>query len=147
MGFLSDFFKKGEDPEQSCADTVLGSLLWSEDDEAWFGEFNGHKFGLSYEGLKKPSEAVVSYAREILNDSPWLSATLAEAKKKKIEKYGRKYGDQYKSEVESLSFGRIVFYIYKGKRRIMADLEGGNEYRLWRIEYNDRNCEGIGFDS
>lgn len=147
MGFLSNLFKKGEDPAKPCSDGVLGLLQWSEDDEAWLGEFRGLKFSLAYEGLKQPSDVVITYAREILSDSSWLSSTLAEAKIKQIKKYGRNLSELHRSEVESLSFGTICFYVYKSKRRIIADLEGGKEYRAWRIEYSDRQCDGIGFDT
>ena len=142
MGFFSDLFKKGEDPEASCFDEVLGEMNWSEDDEAWAGQFNGHEFVLAYEYESKPIGPLVVYARQVMGDPAWLEATLFEAKKK-AEDY---YGKQYMSEISSLRFGVIHFSCGKHGLRIIADLEGGLADRCWRIEYADMNCEGIGFD-
>jgi hypothetical protein len=146
MGFLSSLFKKGEDPDRYCSDPVLGPLSWSEEDEAWLGEFNGLKFSLPYSRLRQPSETAVAYAREVLSDPEWLYSTLAEEKRRRIEKYGPKIAELHGAEVRSLSFGRIHFFIRKG-RRILADLEGGKDFRCWRIEYADKQCHGIGFDT
>ena len=142
MGFLSNLFKKGEEPVTPCSDEVLGGMQWSEDDESWFGEFRGAQFAIAYDGAASPSGHLIAYAREVLADRQWLESSLADAKTEAKQAYG----DFYQSEIDSLTFGRIHFYIHKGKRRIIADLEGGKDDRLWRIEYGDRHCEGIGFD-
>ncbi len=142
MGFLSNLFKKGEDPDKSCSDEVLGLMAWSEDDAAWLGDLKGTRFSVSYECTKHPSDTVVGYAREILSDPGWLASTLAEAKGRAKQRYG----DFYFPEIDSLSFGRIHFYLHEGQRRIIADLDGGKDERLWRIEYGERRCEGIGCD-
>lgn len=142
MGFFSELFKKGEEPQQSFTDGVLGSMTWSQDDEVWFGQYSGKKFSLAYEWTKTPPEALITYAREVLNNSAWLASNLAEAK----ERAKQKCGDSYVAEIDALTWGRIHFYLHKGKRRIIADLDGGKDDRSWRIEYGDRTCEGIGFD-
>jgi hypothetical protein len=143
MGFFSELFKKGEEPQRSYTDAVLGSMTWSQDDEAWFGQFGAKKFSLAYERMKTPPDLLLTYAREVLSDSAWLASSLAEAK----EGAKREYGEFYLAEIEILTLGRIRFYLHKGRRRIIADLEGGKDDRLWRIEYVDRDCEGIGFDN
>jgi hypothetical protein len=142
MGFVSKLFKKGEEPQQSCTDCVLGSMTWSQDDEAWFGQYGGKKFSLAYEWTRTPPDSLITYAREVLNDAGWLASSLAQAK----EMAKRDCGDPYLAEIDALTLGRIHFYLHKGKRRIIADLVGGMDDRLWRIEYDDRVCEGIGFD-
>lgn len=142
MGFFSELLKKGEEPQQSFTDAVLGSMTWSKDDEAWFGQHGGKNFSLAYEWTKTPPEELSTYAREVLNDSAWLASSLAEAKERAVEQCG----DFYRAEIEALTWGRIHFYLRTGKRRIIADLDGGKDDRLWRIEYGERNCEGIGFD-
>ena len=121
MGLFSNLFKKGEDPEQQYTDAVLGAMSWSEDDEAWFGEHNGIKFGLAYEWTKTPANALVAYAREVLLDTDWLTSSLAAAKKHAKE--GRDAA--YAAEVDSLTFERIHFYLHVVKRRIIAYLVGG----------------------
>ena len=142
MGLFSDLFKKGEDPEQLCTDDVLGPMTWSEDDEAWFGDHNGRKFSLAYEWTKRPPDSLVTYAREVLHDADWLASSLAGAK----ERAKKECGDAYVAEIDALSLGRIHFYLHKGKRRIIANIDGGKDDRCWRIEYDDRTCEGMGFD-
>ena len=143
MGFFAHLFRKAEDPDTNYSDPVLGPLEWSEDDEAWLGDFNSLRFSLAYDGAPRASEQVVAYAREFLADPQWLAASLAEAKKGAKDEYA----PFYDPEIDALSFGRIHFHLYKHKRRIFAELEGGRDFRAWRIEFADRHCEGIGFDS
>src|SRR5579872_7423659 len=143
MGFFSNLFKKGEEPEQTCSDDVLGPLQWSADDEAWFGEHQGRRFSLSYELTKTPQEELRVFAREFLSDLAWLDSTLDEAKRSAKDEFEKFYA----GEIEGLRWGRIHFYRYKGQPRIIADLDGGKDDRTWRIEYSGRECDGIGFDS
>ena len=35
---------------------------------------------------------------------------------------------------------------HRSGERILADLEGGKDDRLWRMEFSGDRCEGIGFD-
>ncbi|RBP45443.1 hypothetical protein DES53_103443 [Roseimicrobium gellanilyticum] len=149
MGFLSnlfDVFKKGEDPDSIYTDEVLGVTHWSDEDESWHGEYRGLKFSLDYERLKKPSDAVVAFAREVLEVPEFLVASVATEKDKEKVSLTR-HGDIYAAEVDGLTIGEIHFYLHKGKRRMFIGLEGGRDYRVWRIEYADRTCEGMGFDS
>ena len=142
MGLFSNLFKKGEAPVPTFSDSKLGAMLWSEDDEAWLGEYRGRKFGLAYEGTSAPRSELIAYAHEVLDDPEWLDASIAQAKQQVIKTYPEPSHD----EIRSLAWGAIHFYRHKGARRIIADLEGGKDYRAWRIEYHDRQCEGIGFD-
>lgn len=142
MGLFSDLFKKGEDPLPAFSDPKLGEMQWSKDDEAWLGECQNRKFGLAYEGMSTPTSELIAYAHEVLDDPAWLDASLAEAKQQAI----KEYPEPSHEEIKSLVWGSIHFYRHKGNRRIIADLDGGKDYRAWRIEYHDRQCEGIGFD-
>jgi hypothetical protein len=142
MGLFSNLFKKGEDPLPAVTDPQLGPVRWSQDDEAWLGEYKGRRFGLAYEGKSAPTSELITYAHEVLDDSPWLDSSLAEAKQQAI----KDYPESSHEEIKSLAWGAIHFYRHKGIRRIIADLDGGKDYRAWRIEYHDRQCEGIGFD-
>ena len=143
MGFFAHLFRKAETPERNYSDPVLGPLEWSEEEEAWLGDFNAHQFSLEYDGSPRASEQVVAYAREFLADPQWVEASLAEAKAAARDEYA----PSYDPEIDALTFGRIHFYIHKRNRRVFAQLLGGHDYRAWRIEYADRQCEGIGFDS
>ena len=142
MGFFSNLFKKGDEPTRQYSDAVLGTMQWCEDAESWLGEYRGTKFSLAYDGAVSPAGKLIAYAIDILADRQWLESSLANAKREAR----REYGDFYQSEIDSLAFGEIHFYLYKGNCRILGNLEGGKDDRLWRIEYGDRHCYGIGFD-
>jgi len=146
MSFISkirEAFSPGEEPAREFVDPVLGAMRWSEDDEAWIGEYNGFCFALPYERKREPGSAVVDYARETLADPRWLNDGLAQAR----ATAPRDFGQYYVDEVNSLIFGLIHFYSYKGQSRAFAELEGGRDFRCWRIEYSEKKCEGMGFDS
>ncbi len=129
--------------KKTCSDAVLGNPTnWSSDDEGWVGQHQGMVFSLAYEMKRIPSEELIHYAQDVLGDAAWLAATLEEAKrnaKNEFESY-------YDVEINGLHLGEIHFYRHKGQLRIIADLEGGKDDRLWRMEFAERHCEGIGFD-
>jgi len=132
-----------EEPMQEFIDPVLGAMKWNEEDEAWIGEYNGFQFALSYEGKQEPTLAVIEYARETLANPQWLNDSLARAK----SAAARDFGQYYLDEAHSLTIGLIHFHFYKNQPRIFAELEGGRDFRCWRIEYSGTKCEGMGFDN
>jgi hypothetical protein len=154
MGFLSELFKRdsSDDPEPIITDPVLGKMSWSDDDEAWSGSYNGFNFLISYDLKARPDETVLAYARESLNDRAWLDGSLAEAKEKHKGEIGEKNRAFYGPEMdeltwETISFGRHIRGKHQGKLYIFASLASGRDYRAWRIEFVQRTCEGMGFDS
>ena len=140
---IREDFGLGEEPIPEFVDPVLGAMKWSEDDEAWIGEYNGFRFALSYERKREPALAIVEYARRTLANPQWLNDGLAQAR----AAAPRDFGQYYLDEAQSLIFGLIHFLSYKGQSRIFAELEGGRDLRCWRIEYSEMKCEGMGFDS
>ncbi len=124
-------------------DPILGQTEWSEDDEAWCGEFEGFRITISYEWTKEPDPGLVEYAREILRSQNWLTDCLEREKTTAKSEYG----DDYSREIELLEYGTIHFMLQKKIRVILADLQKGRDFRAWRIEFQDRNCIGIGFDA
>jgi hypothetical protein len=135
--------RKREEPQNAVTHPVLGEMLWSEDDEAWFGGYQGFRFSLAYDGQSAPNEPLIDYALDVMNDPEWLGSSLSRAKEEAVRSSELYYSD----EIRSLSLGAIHFYAFRGTPRIIAQLETGREFRCWRIEYGDRQCEGIGFDS
>jgi hypothetical protein len=129
-----------EDPTPEFVDPVLGAMNWNEDDEAWIGEYNGFHFALSYERKREPTSAVIEYARETLANPHWLNDGLAQAKAAAASDFGQYYLD----EANSLIFGLIHFQFYKNQPRIFAELEGGRDFRCWRIEYSGTKCDRSG---
>jgi len=143
MGLFSSLFSRGEEPLPTCSDARLGAMEWSNDDESWVGQYQDKKFGLAYEGKCAPTSELMAYAHDVLTEPGWLDASLAAAKQQAV----KEYPEPAHEEIQGLVWGAIHFYRHKGVRRIIADLEGGRNDRAWRIEYQDRKCEGIGFDS
>jgi hypothetical protein len=83
------------------------------------------------------------HTHDVLDDEAWRDATLAKAK----EEAQKDYPETLREEIRCLTWGaRHTFYRYKGARRMLADLEGGKNYRAWRIECHEHECEGIGYD-
>lgn len=143
MDLLSYLFDKGEEPVATYDDPKLGSMKWSEDDEAWVGEYDGIEFTLAYERESSvPIKEVLIYAAEMLGDLEWLREDLEREKQKTL----KEYNEFFRDEIEALQFERINFHVRKDQRSIFAHLAGGKDYRLWRIEYSDRRCGGIGYD-
>src|SRR5882724_11482541 len=122
-------FKRGETPAPVVQLPALGEVRWSKDDEAWFGNYNGRVSSLAYKGLATPSEEVRAYARRILDDPSWLESSLAQAKMEAL----RGHPSFYASEIEALTLGAVHFYVHDRRgERILADLDGGKNYRAWR---------------
>ena len=128
---------------QEFIDPALGAMKWNEDDEVWIGEYNGFQFALSYEGKREPTPAVIEYARETLANPQCLNDGLAQAKSAAT----RDFGQYYLDEAHSLIFGLIHFYFHKNQPRIFVELEGGRDFRCWRIQFSGTKFEGIGFDN
>ena len=152
MGFFSNFFDPGEDPEPTFTDPVLGEMKWFDDDEAWLGSYNGFKFGISYDRKSRPEESILAFARDILNDAAWLNSSLAAAKEKHKNEMSVKMRAFYTPEIDELTWEIIHFSKLqngkdRGKHYIIGGLDPGREYRCWRIEFVERTCQGLGFDS
>ena len=150
MGFFAKLFAKPPEPDPTFTDHVLGTMAWSNDDEAWAGTYNGFKYFIDYEEQAVPSESVLAYAREILNDPAWLGKTLSEAKSKHKNELPEKLRTFYNDEIDALTWDTISFWGPRKKgqrRRIFGTLSGGRDYRDWRIEYEERTCQSLGFDN
>jgi hypothetical protein len=152
MGFFSNLFKSGEDPEPTFTDPVLGEMKWSDDDESWVGSYNGFNFGISYDRKARPDESLLAFAREILSDPAWLNSSLAAAKEKHKDKLSPKQRPFYTPEIDELTWENINFSKLssgkdRGKHFIIADLKPGRDYRSWYTEFIERTCYGLGFNS
>jgi hypothetical protein len=147
MGFFKNLFEKGEDPVRTFEDPTLGHMEWSKDDDAWIGTYNGFRFALSYARKATPTPRVLAYAKDVLGDAGWLASTLEVEKKVWLSNVP----PSGKEEVAGLKFGLVHFSFRREFRRetgyIIADVEGGGDNRSWRIEYHDRKCDGLGFDT
>jgi len=145
MGFL-DFIKSGEEPISVYEDSILGRLLWNDNDEAWIGKYNGYIFTLAYDKKKEPDIDLINHARNILNNTEWLNKTLAEAKNNWLIE-NNKFAEILKDEIFSLKLDKFYFFKRKNVNSILANLEGGSAERSWRIEFKEMKCIGMGYDT
>ena len=143
MRFLTRLFEKGEDPLPVVEDPQLGSLKWSKADEAWIGSYNGFRFALACGRKAAPAPNLSAYAKDVLGDRGWLAGTLEMEK----SNWATKVPPGVKDEVAGLKFGLIHFSMHEDRGYIIADIEGGGGNRSWRIEYHNRECDGLGFDT
>jgi hypothetical protein len=143
VGWLDFLLKpKGEDPRERYADEVLGPMSWSEDDESWAGEHNGIRFLIRYEGRPTPTDDLMAYARETLVDPSSFLGAIDRARGTMIARYPRLADEIAGLQVEDVYFSRI-----KAGRYIFATMAGGQRDRFWRVEFTEKRCEGIGFDT
>ncbi len=143
MGWLDRFRKqKGSEPQRRYEDELLGTMFWSEDEEAWAGESEGIMFLVAYDLQSTPTEDLLVYARQMLADPAQFREIVERAKPAAIA-----VNPRLANEVEGLRVVAVLFYRYKTVRRIFAGLEGGKRDRSWRVEFSEEHCEGIGFDT
>ncbi len=144
MGIFSFLFGDKTEINKEIEDPEFGTLIWNDDDESWKGKYAGIDILLSFEtGLPSPSNELKKYALSVLNNPNVLEKALKVEKEKFIAAY-----PEYAMEVNGLRYAIINFYRYKSRvNRMIASLEPGDDYRAWRIEFEEYKCEGLGFDS
>ncbi len=147
LALLSKFLdpndiRNGEAPAVEVTHPILGVLRWSPDEGAWIGSYRDIRFSLGYEGQATPSDPLVAYALEVMDDPGWLDATFSAAKQEAFKTFEAYYAE----EIRGLTLGTVHFLRRRGELGILADVEGGRDDRCWRIEYTGRQCFGIGFD-
>jgi hypothetical protein len=143
VGWL-DFFqqRKGDEPQENHEVEELGPMRWSEDAEAWAGQHNGIRFLIAYEGPSTPTQELLGYAREMLADPAKLLRPVDSAKAGAVAE-----NPGFAEEIAGFCLDLVHFYRHNAARRIIADLAGGKRGRSWRVEFRERDCEGIGFDT
>ena len=143
MGWLDFLLKpKGEDPRERYKDEVLGPMSWSEDDEAWAGEYKGIRFLIGYAGRSAPTDDLLAYAREMLADPDAFLRAIDRARPAVVAQLPR-----LADEIAGLRVEDVYFSRNKTGRYIFATLAGGRRDRSWRVEFAEEHCEGIGFDT
>lgn len=125
------------------SNSILGLMLYNDDDESWVGHFNSFEFHLAYNESTSPSDRLIEYAISVLSTPDWLQSELNK-EKINIQSY---YDDSLKSEIQSLDYVNIMFYERGDSLNILAQLSDDLGDRLWRIEFTNRKCDGIGFDT
>ncbi len=143
MGLLEWLTGGGVRPTPEVHDEVLGTLIWSDDEDGWMGTASGFSFSLGYGKGEAPDESLVAYARALLSTPEWLVQELDAAKARQHDEFG----PHLEAELKELRYELVAIYQHKGRNRVIASLGPGRDHRAWRIEFSGRECEGIGFDS
>jgi hypothetical protein len=129
-------------PAPTIGHATLGLIVWSAEDRAYGGDFNGLKFSLANAGsLNLPNE-LVAYAASTLVEPSFLVSSVDEEKQKWIAR-----NPAEAAEIEQLRIGVIGFRWRNSMGGILAMLEPESDKRLWRIEFEGVSCRGLGFDS
>ncbi len=144
MGIVDYFFKCREQPQREFDAGALGMLRWSDDDEAWRGMFNGVEFFVFPDESRdtQPGEAL-RYAESILMSFDWLKDAVESKKTTYVFEH-----PQFASELQNLGIESLSFSVHKKKGRYLnCQLGYGSPDRFWTLDFHDRKCSGIGFDT
>lgn len=137
------FGPRGPEPVSRVDDPVFGSLVWSDDDEAWVGEYGGYCIAISYSGAAEPAPDLLAYAREFLGvDGAAFTRNLAVARKAHAHEF-----KQWASEFAGLQAEMLSFIVSKRGMLCFVNLGEGERDRSWRVEFDGIRCEGFGFDT
>jgi hypothetical protein len=139
---MRGLFARKVPPLSNIVHPTLGTLTWSSQEKGWLGSVNGLSFCLAHEDSPEPSKEVVAYAEEMLRAPHLLRDPLEEQK----GVWAKKYPAQA-TEISQLSYEQITFYRHKGKNQVFASLGPESANRSWRIEFQNHECKGLGFDS
>ncbi len=145
---LKRFFKRAPPPvAEKIDDPVLGTLMWSEDDEAWVwsSAHAGVGFDFQISGTPEPDEALLAHAADILRKRDAFVAAVSQFLKEEAEKI--RSLRFYRDEIEGLKIERVCLFWPERPDDGMISFSGGRNYRLWRCDYVARQPKGLGFDS
>ena len=139
-------FLQGQPPPvaQKIDHPILGTLTWSNDDEAWVSStvHSGAGFEIQISGTPHPDPALLAHAADILQRK---EAFLAE-----IIAFTKSEGEtvrSYRDEIAGLRVERVCLFWPDRPDDGMVFFSGGRDYRLWRCDYVARKPRGLGFDS
>ena len=126
----------------------LGQLLWSRGEEGWLGQVVGIQFVVARVEGPQPDPRLIAYAENVLlADAGWLSSELEAAKTRFLQECGQGMAAYYGAELDTLSYDIVRLFMRERTPALFAHLGEGKGDRLWHIEFVERTCEGLGFDT
>jgi hypothetical protein len=133
----------GPEPVVRVDDPTFGPLVWSEDDEAWVGEYGGYEIAIGYSGAAAPAPELLAYARKFLGpNGATFARILAEERAAHAHEFKR-----WAAEFAGLQVGMLGFGMSKRGLGCFVNLLGGEPERWWRVEFDGMKCMGFGFDT
>jgi len=153
MTAILDLVFPSRRPIASLDHPRLGQLLWSRDEEGWTGQVAGIHFEIARASGAQPDPRLIAYAESVLLADPgWLSSELEAAKTRFLHECdGEEMAAYYAPELDTLRYEVVVFRVRDRRVGIFAHLGERSDPpapdRLWWIQFVERSCEGLGFDT
>ena len=137
-------FDPGATPSPEWSHPRLGNAKWIEDAEGWEGQIEGLRYLLCYERKSSdPIPKLVDYALELLSSEFDLISRVAHV----CHEAKSDFEPFYHREIDKLRVeGVSIFWAGKIGKAIVS-LDGGQDYRAWRVELAGTQIGGLGFDS
>ncbi len=128
-------------------DPILGKLTWSEDDEAWLSDPQHENLGFVFHitGTPEPHAVLLSHAADILRDRNQFMDKVMVCVKQEAELVA--HLREYREEIAELRVETVCLFWGDRLNDGMIYFSGGRDYRLWRMDYANRQPQGVGFDS
>lgn len=142
-------------PVVQFADSVLGSLEYDSDTEAWSKTIgmNGKSIRLIVDGdwggpkIEEivPAEHLVMWARQISENPEEFCQTLFDFVQRDTEVNSS--NAEYREEIGDLRIDTIYLGPYTKQGDAIVNLAGGKDGRHWRCDYRDKKPKSLGYDS
>jgi hypothetical protein len=143
---LKRFLQREPPPiAERIEDPVLGTLVWSKDDQAWISNRTEAGFDFQISGTPMPDKVLLNHAADLLEkQQQFVAEVLAHVKSESVSK---RRPQSYHDEISDLRVERVCLFWPDRPDDGMIELSGGRDYRLWRCDYIARKPKGLGFDS
>lgn len=133
----------------------LGQLLWSHDEGGWTGQVAGIHFEIARASGAHPDPRLIEYAENVLLTDPgWLSSELEAAKTQFLQECRNQSEEMaafYTPELDTLRYEVVHFRLRNRTPALFAHLGEVRDDvapdRLWHIQFVERSCWGLGFDT
>jgi len=144
MGILKNLFGGGT-PAEPYTDPILGTLVAGDQPKTWTADARSPvcPFAIEIGGTDKPDDSLLDHARELYrNPNAFLGAVNDFLSRQKEE-----FRPEHAAEIDSLSVERVGLWWIDRPDDGMIFFKGGEDDRLWRCDYIDREPRDLGFDS
>ncbi len=142
MKLFKRWLNKPPKPLYSYEDLQLGLMCFDDEDETWVGRYKGYEYRIAYEYHKLPKSDLLQYCFDMLSNKVALEGNLQQQK----NQHKRTAVSELHDEIDDLRYFNLMFYRNDSQMCILAQLTDDDSERLWRVEFFDGRCDGIGFD-
>ena len=143
---LKSLFKSESPKAKRVEDPRLGVLVWSEDDADWetSAEHGGAGFVFHIGGVSAPHEALLSHASDIQENKD----DFARVVRQFLDNEARtEHHASFRQEISTLAVESVVLGWPDRPNDGMIYFNGGEDDRMWRCDYVNREPRDLGFDS